>query len=60
MEDRFFRFSEDQKTAKYQARARHEHVNQRLKEFSALQQVFRHDINKHATVFLAAAVITQL
>jgi DDE superfamily endonuclease len=43
--------NDDQKIAKAHARARHEHVNRRLKEFSALQQVFRHDINKHATVF---------
>jgi hypothetical protein len=41
-------------------RARHETVNARLKQFSILTQVFRHDIDKHLYVFMACAVMTQL
>ena len=41
-------------------RARHETVNARLKSFSILNTKFRHDLNKHAKVFRAVVVITQV
>jgi hypothetical protein len=46
--------------AKYRARARHETVNRRFKQWGCLKQVFRHDRCKHKDVFVAVAVITQL
>jgi hypothetical protein len=42
------------------ARARHETINGRLKNFGILQQTFRHPLNKHRHVFMAVAVLTQL
>lgn len=41
-------------------RGRHETVNRRFKTFGALQQRFRHDVNKHHLFFRAAAVLIQL
>lgn len=42
------------------ARARHETCNRRFKQFGILKQVFRSNISRHAIVFEAVAVITQL
>ena len=42
------------------ARARHETVNRRFKQFGILSQRFRHSLNKHGAVFMAVANITQL
>ncbi len=42
------------------ARSRHETFNGRLKNWSILENVYRHDITVHGTVFYACAVITQL
>lgn len=44
---------------KMNARARHETVNRRLKQFNCLK-MFRHDKSKHVHCFEAVAVITQL
>ena len=41
-------------------RARHETANKRIKQFGALSGVFRHDLCKHSTVFLAAVLVTQI
>jgi hypothetical protein len=41
-------------------RARHETMNNRLKMWGCLQQRFRHDPLKHADVFRAVMVMTQL
>jgi DDE superfamily endonuclease len=46
--------------AKSRARARHETVNKRLKQWGSLKQRFRHDLGKHKLVFAAVAVCTQL
>ncbi len=46
--------------AKTRARARHETVNRRLKQWGCLKQTFRHDRHKHKEVFAVVAVITQL
>lgn len=58
-------FTQWQYDMKFILRARHEHVNQRLKTFAVLQNCFRHrlsqnDLNKHRICFNVAAVITQL
>jgi muconolactone delta-isomerase len=45
---------------KKDVRARHEHVNKRLKQFGALNRVFRHELCKHKAVFEACAVLTQM
>ena len=42
------------------ARARHETVNRRLKQWQCLQQRYRHDRNKHGMVFGAVACLTQM
>ena len=42
------------------ARARHEMLNGRLKNWGILSQVFRHHIMTHGDVFRACAVVTQL
>ena len=42
------------------ARARHETLNGRLKNWGILKQVFRHHISLHGDVFRACAVLTQL
>ena len=41
-------------------RARHETVNKRLKQFSALSSIFRHGVTKHAVVFDSVTVLTQI
>lgn len=41
-------------------RARHETANRRFKQWNILSRVFRHDLEKHQSVFEAVAVITQL
>jgi len=46
--------------AKRRARARHETVNKRVKQFSILTQTFRHDRSKHQAAFYLAAVIMQM
>ena len=52
--------SQKQKIAKDHARARHEHINGRLKQFACLSHIFRHDVQKHSDVFWSVAVVTQL
>jgi hypothetical protein len=52
-------YSDEQKKTKNYVRARHEQVNKRLKQFRCLHQTFRHNIEKHAATFWAAAVVTQ-
>jgi hypothetical protein len=42
------------------ARARHETLNGRFKNFAALRNTWRHALNKHYLVYTAVAVITQL
>ena len=42
------------------ARARHETLNKRLKQWHCLHDTFRHDLTKHGQVFRAVAVITQV
>ena len=41
-------------------RARHEMLNEWLKNWGILSQVFRHHITLHGDVFRACAVVTQL
>lgn len=41
-------------------RARHETVNERLKNFNVVHHVFRHDLSKHADCFHAVAQITAI
>ena len=41
-------------------RARHECINRRFKQFSALTTTFRHDVSKHGLVFHAIANLTHL
>jgi hypothetical protein len=43
-----------------QVRSRHETVNKRFKQWGCLLQRFRHEITRHAEVFRAVAVITEL
>ena len=49
-----------QRTRKALARARHETVNRRFKEWKILQERFRHPLEKHGMVFQAIANIVQL
>ena len=42
------------------ARARHETVNGRFKQWGALRQIFRHDRSKHGVVMNAVVNITQI
>jgi hypothetical protein len=53
-------FSRSDKQAKQKARARHETVNGRLKNFRVLASVFRHERNLHQFVFYAVAVLIQI
>ena len=39
---------------------RHETINKRLKQWSALAEVYHHDMQTHCFVFRAIAVLTQL
>lgn len=50
----------EEKRAKSLARARHENINRRLKQFGILGQKYRHALKKHQGVFRACAVLTQL
>jgi DDE superfamily endonuclease len=52
--------NEREEIAKNHARARHEHVNRYLKHFGCLQQTYRHKLSKHANLFWAVAVVTQV
>lgn len=49
----------DQKMKK-EARARHETVNGRIKNFRILSNVYRNKIENHQTVFMTICVITQI
>ena len=42
------------------ARARHETVNKRIKQFKVLSEQFRHPLEKHGICFRACANLTQL
>lgn len=42
------------------ARARHETVNKRFKQFNCLNNVYCHNLKKHQWIFEAVVVITQL
>ena len=48
------------KRAKKNARARHEHINKRFKQWGCLKQIYRHDIDDHYLYFASVAVITEL
>lgn len=52
--------SKADKRAKKKARARHETVNRRLKQFGCLGNRYRHSRSKHKCFFRAAAVCVQL
>ena len=52
--------NEYDKVNKSRARARHETVNQRFKQFGVLQKTYRHPIEKHQKVFRSVVVLTQL
>ncbi len=49
-----------QKNRKALARARHECVNRRLKQWRALKECYRHDLSKHGSILFAIANIEQL
>lgn len=49
-----------EQTLKKNARARHETVNKRFKQFNIMKNKFRHGLGKHQSVFRAVVVITQL
>jgi hypothetical protein len=51
---------EDQEYMKKRVRMRHEHVNEKFKNFSVLKQKFRHNKEKHGSFFHAVGVIVQL
>lgn len=50
----------DQKKLRGRVRMRHEHVNERMKNFQCLVRRFRHSIEQHSACFRAVAVLTQL
>ena len=52
--------NEDHKKSMSVARARHETVNGRLKQWQCLRQVWRHDRSKHEYVFQAVCTLTQI
>lgn len=52
--------SRDDLAAKDRARARHETVNGRLKNWGCLTTKFRHSVSCHKLCFVAVAVITQI
>ena len=58
------RGSEEERHVATRARARHETINRRLKEFKSLSTQFRHnkgyDVTNHGYVFDAVLVLTQL
>jgi len=51
--------TEEVKTFKNRAGARHESFNKRLKTFKVLDQRFRHGFRKHKSIFVAACVLVQ-
>ena len=51
---------EETECVQQKCRSCQETVKRRLKQFGVLKQRFRHDINMHAEVFRACAVLTQL
>mgnify|MGYP006206982325 FL=1 len=53
-------YSDERRAMSARARARHETLNGRLKNWGILKQVFRHRIHLHGTVFRACAVVTQV
>ena len=53
--------SKDDLLAKGRARARHETVNRRVKQFDCLAKTFRHhEVDKHKHMFCACVVLTQI
>jgi hypothetical protein len=48
------------KKAMANARARHETVNKRFKQWACLQNVFRHNVDDHYFYFASVALCTQL
>ena len=48
------------KLFKRRARARHESVNKKIKDFDILEHRFRHSVTKHQRVFEAVVVIVQM
>ena len=52
--------TEETVTMQSKARARHETMNKRLKQWGCLFHQYRHSLSKHGDVFRAVAVITQL
>jgi hypothetical protein len=52
--------NDEEKKQKARARARHETVNKRFKQFGILGSTFRHNLDKHQMVFRAVVVLTQL
>ena len=42
------------------ARARHETINGRFKQFNVLYRVFRHDVSRHSICFRAVANVVQM
>jgi hypothetical protein len=51
---------ENERKMKSRARARHETVNKRFKQFGILKQKFRHRLVNHQKVFRTIVVLTQL
>ena len=56
----FHYVSREDRRAKSRARARHETVNKRIKNFNILTRVYRHRLSFHKHCFRACAVLTQL
>jgi DDE superfamily endonuclease len=52
--------SQEDRNKKRLARARHETVNKRFKDFGILKVRYRHNLRDHQAVFRAIVVITQL
>jgi len=52
-------YNQANKEAKAAARARHETINRRFKQFRCLDNRYRHDRSKHKIVFQACAVCVQ-
>lgn len=50
----------DQKKLTGRVRMRHEHINERMKNFQCLSLRFRHSVEQHSACFRAVAVLTQL
>ena len=50
----------EQRASKTRVRSRHESMNRLLKRFKCLHDVFRHDVEKHRSVFRAVVYVTQV